>query len=212
MNFDSEAVKSESRRSDLEGRFRVKPRDMSALGPNSRVVAYLPGLRTILHRLRATSATPSSLYTSPHLHSLTLSLLPTLTPQEAEITGVSANPLLPLPGAMAPVSPLSQETTPTTIESSPPVLSSVSETEQGVVECLVQQCPPSLQTGFMDLFPGVSVKKGDLLVITLCEKTANDMTSWSRTVGEEREQVMQHVSQTHNHCSSVCLVSCPGCS
>ena len=149
MNFDSEAVKSESRRSDLEGRFRVKPRDMSvsntlqtryfrslrtketfsrrlfqALGPNSRVVAYLPGLRTILHRLRATSATPSSLYTSPHLHSLTLSLLPTLTPQEAEITGVSANPLLPLPGAMAPVSPLSQETTPTTIESSPPVLSS----------------------------------------------------------------------------------------
>jgi hypothetical protein len=48
----------------------------------------------------------------------------------------------------------------------------------------------------MDLFPGVSVKKGDLLVITLCEKTANDMTSWSRTVGEEREQVMQHFIET----------------
>ena len=36
----------------------------------------------------------------------------------------------------------------------------VSETEQGVVECLVQQCPPSLHSGFMDLFPGVAVNKG----------------------------------------------------
>ena len=80
------------------------------------------------------------------------------------------------------------------------------------MECLVQQCPPSLHTGFMRLFPGVSVDAGspshahllahsfihslftgDLLVITLCEKTINDMTSWSRSVEEEREQLMQHV-------------------
>lgn len=31
----------------------------------------------------------------------------------------------------------------------------------GMVECLVQQCPPSLHIGFMDLFPGVSVSNGN---------------------------------------------------
>ena len=218
--------------SNFESRFRVKPRDMSvslreccfwrsirkgittwntfsqALGPNSRVVAYLPGLRTILHRLRATSATPSSLYTSPQLHSLTPSLASNTgsllaSNKQTEIAGVSFNPLLPLPGVMAPVAPPTQEATPTENETSPPVLSSskqglqymelkttnvttkfllgfkkfsfknnfsdtiflflvciVSETDQGVVECLVQQCPPSLHSDFMDLFPGVTIKKG----------------------------------------------------
>ena len=32
-------------------------------------------------------------------------------------------------------------------------------------------------------------------MITLCEKTTNDMTGWSRGVEEEREQLMQHVRQ-----------------
>lgn len=101
-----------------------------ALGPNSRVVAYLPGLRTILHRLRATSATPSSLYTSPQLHSLTPSLTSNpgsllASDKQVEIAGVSFNPLLPLPGVMAPVDPPTQEAIPTENENetSPPVLS-----------------------------------------------------------------------------------------
>ena len=106
---------------------------LQALGPNSRVVAYLPSLRTILHRLRATSATPCSLYTSPQLPSLAPSLAPILAPLTGtllspasfadEIAWTSLNPLLPLPGATAPVAPPTEETTPTD-DHLPPVLSS----------------------------------------------------------------------------------------
>ena len=32
-------------------------------------------------------------------------------------------------------------------------------------------------------------------MITLCEKTTNDMTGWSRGVEEEREQLVQHVRE-----------------
>lgn len=179
---------------------------MNVLGAQSRMVAYLPSLRTILHRLRATSATPSSLYTSPQLPTLTPSLTDTLAPltvithtsSALTVSGLAANclhPQLPLPGAMS-VAPPTLETTPTnqglTSTCTPSTLTSVSEKEQGLVECLVQQCPSSLHRGFMELFPGVAVEKGDLLVITLCEKTTNDMTGWSHSVGKEREQLMQH--------------------
>jgi hypothetical protein len=166
------------------------------------MVAYLPSLRTVLQRLRATSSTPSSLYTSPQLPTLTPSL--TLTPLTStthtsspitgnELGGTCLNSQFPLPGAMA-VAPPTLETTPTkqATASAPLILASVSEKEQGLVECLVQQCPPSLHAGFMDLFPGVTVEKGELLVITLCQKTTHDMTAWSHSVGEEREQLMQH--------------------
>ena len=33
-------------------------------------------------------------------------------------------------------------------------------------------------------------------MITLCQKTTYDMTAWSHGVGEEREQLMQHVNES----------------
>ena len=157
------------------------------LGAHSRVVAYLPSLRTILHRLRATSSTPSSLFTSsqlpqpttPSLPPHTLSAPSLLTSSDGGPGETFLNPRFPLPGAVAPATttptpettPGNQETPPMPVVTSGKIvclcvclftscLSSVSESEQGLVECLVQMCPPSLHAGFMDLFPGAIVEKG----------------------------------------------------
>ena len=73
-------------------------------------------------------------------------------------------------------------------------MSSVSDKPQGTVECLVQECPEFLQRSMKELFPGVDLKSKKLSVITLSEKTENDMTSWSAGVEEEREQLLEHVS------------------
>ena len=64
------------------------------------------------------------------------------------------------------------------------------------MECLVQQCPSFLQQEFMLLFPDEGgVKSEELAVITLAEKTVNDMTGWSPGVEEEREQLLEHVRE-----------------
>lgn len=68
---------------------------------------------------------------------------------------------------------------------------------------MVQECPQFLQKGLMELFPGVKLKSQKLSVITLSEKTVHDMTGWSSNVEEEREQLLEHVSDT---CTCTCTV------
>ena len=52
----------------------------------------------------------------------------------------------------------------------------------------------------LELFPGAKLKSEMLCVITLSEKSENDMTSWSMAVEEEREKLLEQVSRTY-----VCL-------
>ena len=73
------------------------------------------------------------------------------------------------------------------------MVAAMTEKPQGMVECLVQECPPSLHAGFLQLFPGVSLNAGRLTVITLTEKTVHDMTAWSSAVEDEREQLLEEV-------------------
>lgn len=59
------------------------------------------------------------------------------------------------------------------------------------VECRIQSCPESLVKGFKGLFADLPLtgdsQTDSFTVITLSQKTENDMTSWSDQVEQERE-------------------------
>ena len=47
---------------------------------------------------------------------------------------------------------------------------------------------------FRELFPDRNLEKEDLTVITLSQRTQNDMTGWSDQVEAERELLLSNVS------------------
>lgn len=61
-----------------------------------------------------------------------------------------------------------------------------------VLECVVQECPKLLSRDFADLFPGRDIEKETLTVITLCQKTKHDMSSWSEEIELEREELIDY--------------------
>ena len=109
------------------------------------------------------------------------------------LVSAQLHPQLPLPGAVG-LAPIPSDRHSPPLEDAPLVMSSVGDKPQGTVECLVQECPSFLQKGILELFPGAKLKSDRLCVITLSEKTENDMTSWSMEVEEEREKLLEHVS------------------
>ncbi|CAM9940856.1 unnamed protein product [Lampetra planeri] len=62
--------------------------------------------------------------------------------------------------------------------------------DSGPVECVVQGCPELLQRDFATMFP--EAPNSDLTVITVTQKTQNNMTAWSPDVEEERDRLMQN--------------------
>ncbi len=64
-------------------------------------------------------------------------------------------------------------------------------------------------TGFLDLFPGVPSKSlENMTVMTLCQRTQNNMTSWNAQVEQEREELLGIVSNPVQHTTYVCLSVC----
>lgn len=47
---------------------------------------------------------------------------------------------------------------------------------------------------FSGLFPKGTLENRDITVITVSQKTENDMSMWSADVEDEREDLLQHVS------------------
>ena len=145
---------------------------------------------------------------------LSFSLSLSLSPEalfNSDIIAAGIHPGFPLPGAVGLAPPTATPTTSgatntTELEyeasesETPLVFTAISEKPQGTVECLIQECPPFLHSGLMKLFPGVSVNSGALTVITLSERTKNDMTGWSPEVEEERELLLVHVRRKLHEC------------
>ncbi|XP_029386297.1 methylmalonic aciduria and homocystinuria type D homolog, mitochondrial-like isoform X1 [Echeneis naucrates] len=57
------------------------------------------------------------------------------------------------------------------------------------VECVVQLCPELLQRDFKSMFP--DAPPTDMTVMTVTQRTHNDMTAWSAEVAWEREQMLK---------------------
>ncbi|XP_003383150.1 PREDICTED: methylmalonic aciduria and homocystinuria type D homolog, mitochondrial-like [Amphimedon queenslandica] len=186
---------------------------MSKITGASRVVAYLPSLRTFLHRLRATTKTPSRL--APTLLTETPAfVVPTLNTaaqgrmgriqahqvsdaleEDEAMARLGLQPGLILPGATGLV--IEETEKDEGLAEDEEADSSVRETSTSLVssenvECCLQECPSFLHDELMLLFPDVSLSVGELRILTLCERTHHDMTGWSHLIEEEREDLLGH--------------------
>ncbi|XP_056611143.1 metabolism of cobalamin associated Db [Triplophysa dalaica] len=56
------------------------------------------------------------------------------------------------------------------------------------VECAIQSCPELLKKDFESMFP--DVPSTGMMVVTVTQRTQNDMTSWSEQVDQEREDLL----------------------
>lgn len=60
-----------------------------------------------------------------------------------------------------------------------------------ILECRAQVCPELVKKDFLDLFPSINLRNTDLTVVTLSQKTINDMSGWSEEVEVEREELIE---------------------
>eukprot|EP00794_Sanderia_malayensis_P003013 gene3013-3471_t len=71
-------------------------------------------------------------------------------------------------------------------------VSSKSDKKLENVEFSVQECPNFIKKSFLELFPDSELKKEDqLTIMTISQKTDNDMTAWSEEVEAEREALFE---------------------
>ncbi|XP_029314687.1 metabolism of cobalamin associated Db isoform X2 [Cottoperca gobio] len=56
------------------------------------------------------------------------------------------------------------------------------------LECAIQSCPELLKKDFQSMFP--EAPSSGMMVVTVTQKTENDMTSWCAEVEQEREQTL----------------------
>ncbi|XP_075465529.1 cobalamin trafficking protein CblD [Ascaphus truei] len=61
--------------------------------------------------------------------------------------------------------------------------------ENAKIECAIQTCPELLRKDFASMFP--EVPSNSLMVLTVTQKTLNDMTAWSEEVENERENLIE---------------------
>lgn len=57
------------------------------------------------------------------------------------------------------------------------------------VECAIQSCPELLKKDFELMFP--EAPSNGMMVVTVTQKTKNDMTAWSEEVDQEREELLE---------------------
>lgn len=68
------------------------------------------------------------------------------------------------------------------------------------VECAVQSCPELLKKDFQSMFP--EAPSSGMMVVTVTQKSRNDMTAWSAEVEQEREQLL---AQFVDGAKEICL-------
>ncbi|CAL4073609.1 unnamed protein product, partial [Meganyctiphanes norvegica] len=64
-----------------------------------------------------------------------------------------------------------------------------------VLECRAQECPELVKKDFLDLFPDMNLRNSNLTVVTLSQKTINDMSGWTEDVEVEREELIEQIEK-----------------
>ncbi|CAH2329914.1 methylmalonic aciduria and homocystinuria type D, mitochondrial isoform X1, partial [Pelobates cultripes] len=77
--------------------------------------------------------------------------------------------------------------------------------EQAKVECAMQSCPELLKKDFASMFP--EIPSNNLMVMTVTQKTANDMTTWSQEVENERELLLEKARTLISRTTAYCICS-----
>jgi len=65
------------------------------------------------------------------------------------------------------------------------------QNSEDFLECCFFECPSLLRKDFNALFPEMDFSQSSFTVVTLCQKTLNDMTGWSEGVESEREELLE---------------------
>lgn len=68
-------------------------------------------------------------------------------------------------------------------------------TPEDLLECVAHDCPELMRKDFADLFPWMNIMKGHFTIITISQKTKEDMTGWSAEVEAEREELLESFVQ-----------------
>ncbi|XP_053374606.1 cobalamin trafficking protein CblD-like [Mercenaria mercenaria] len=61
---------------------------------------------------------------------------------------------------------------------------------EDLLECVAHECPQLMRKDFADLFPWMDIMQGHFTVITVSQKTKEDMSGWSMEVEAEREELL----------------------
>ncbi|ESO96270.1 hypothetical protein LOTGIDRAFT_202207 [Lottia gigantea] len=64
-------------------------------------------------------------------------------------------------------------------------------TATDMLECVAFDCPKTLVRDFYELFPVYERRDGAITVITISQKTVNEMSTWSEAVETEREELLK---------------------
>ncbi|XP_049450844.1 metabolism of cobalamin associated Db isoform X3 [Epinephelus fuscoguttatus] len=200
----------------------------SVLCSRARLVAYLPGLHVLVHRVagaRAFSTAGSSGSDEPHVAIIPSDMGPrTVWPDESMGPFGPQDHRFQLPGNMGfdcHLEGVAEQKKSLARKMVPDVLSSPSSSERhefvlaqmigelfekddpassqnvnratqyfdnSTLECAIQSCPELLKKDFHSMFP--EAPSSGMMVVTVTQKTQNDMTSWCAEVEQEREQML----------------------
>ncbi|CAG7837092.1 unnamed protein product [Allacma fusca] len=76
--------------------------------------------------------------------------------------------------------------------------------ENPLLECKAQACPDLLRRELSSLFVSTNMNDGPLTVITFVQRTKYDMSAWSESVEDEREEVIENfIKSAKEMCSEL---------
>lgn len=185
--------------------------------PHTKVVRYLPCLRTLVNSFRELSSyddrTLSEVYTSDSYHSTDI--------QGTVWPDTKLGPLSPkdkrfiMPGLVGPESWNCTQSfkSPNLSVNVEDVLQKLERKGENIfqyidpvdiernfyakelspsekLECVAHSCPTLLRKDFSKLFPTRNIMEGNFTVITVSQQTENDMATWNQNVSNERKQLL----------------------